>query len=306
MKTFEEICRMSQKEVKSYMHKYLCNKKYNVINRDGFLYAKGNIPVLVVAHMDTVHHNLCENIIVENGKMSSPEGIGGDDRCGVFIIMNLIKELHCSVLLCEDEEIGAVGADKFIKSEYVSDVNVNYIVEFDRRGNNDAVFYSCANQKFEDFICDNTGFKKAYGSFSDISVLAPALKTAAVNLSCGYYNAHTKDEYVIYDEMMDVIDAAHALIKVESAHFEYVKREFRYTPHSYSEPDFFDDMSLPTPVHKFALGDFDIELEVVWYDNMCKENVGYSSGNTKAEAWCNFFMNYTDVSFNMIMDYNFN
>ncbi|MBO6179870.1 MAG: hypothetical protein J6O04_11890 [Selenomonadaceae bacterium] len=35
------------------------------------------------------------------------------------------------------------------------------------------------------------GYRTAFGSFSDISVIAPALDVAAVNLSSGYYYAHT-------------------------------------------------------------------------------------------------------------------
>ena len=224
MKTFKEICMMTQKEVKEYMHGYLKDNGYEPVSEEGFVYAKGDVPVLLTAHMDTVHKETCRDIVEVNGKISSPQGIGGDDRCGIFMIMNIIKELHCSVILCEDEEIGMVGASKFTRSDYADDVNVNYIVELDRKGVNDAVFYSCDNKEFTEFVCDTTGFKESYGSFSDISTLAPALKTAAVNLSCGYYNAHTVQEYVLYDEMMDIIEAVKVLIKTESEHFEYVKR----------------------------------------------------------------------------------
>ena len=59
MKKFEDICRMTQEEVKAYMKKYLISKKYDVIDEDGFLYAKGTNPVLLVAHMDTVHTQQC-------------------------------------------------------------------------------------------------------------------------------------------------------------------------------------------------------------------------------------------------------
>ena len=166
MKTFEDICKMTQKEVKAYMKSYLVSQKYNVVDMDGFLYAKGTVPVLLVAHMDTVHKVQCKNIINLNGRMSSPQGIGGDDRCGVFMIMNVVKELNCSVLLCEDEEIGGVGARKFtdatykatdedgkeVTESYIDNLDVNYMVEFDRRGNNDAVFYRCDNRDFIDFV----------------------------------------------------------------------------------------------------------------------------------------------------------
>ena len=131
MKTFKEICMMTQKEVKEYMHGYLKDNGYEPVSEEGFVYAKGDVPVLLTAHMDTVHKETCRDIVEVNGKISSPQGIGGDDRCGIFMIMNIIKELHCSVILCEDEEIGMVGASKFTRSDYADDVNVNYIVELD-------------------------------------------------------------------------------------------------------------------------------------------------------------------------------
>jgi len=310
MKKFEDICMMSQREVKLYMHGYLANKKYEVVNRDGFLYAKGDIPVLLVAHMDTVHDKQCVSIINHDGKLSSLEGIGGDDRCGIFIIMNIIKTMKCSVLLCEDEEIGGIGAGKFTRSEYAKDVDVNYIIEFDRKGSADAVFYSCANKEFEEFVCDNTGFKKAYGTFSDISILAPALKIAAVNLSCGYYNAHTTKEYVMYDEMMDIVDTARMLISIESKPFEYVAASHKWNYYdkydlsldSFKQYDMFEEDKL----RRTVMNDLEIELEAIWlnYDN--KEEVGWGKGNTKAEAWVDFFTSYPDISFGMIIDYNFN
>lgn len=306
MKTFNEICMMTQKEVKEYMREYLTSKAYKVANEDGYLYAKGDVPVLLMAHMDTVHKENCRDIINENGKIYSPQGIGGDDRCGIFMIMNIVKELHCSVLLCEDEEIGMVGARKFTQSDYVNDVDVNYIIEFDRKGVNDAVFYSCDNKEFTDFVCDNTGFKESYGSFSDISTVAPALKTAAVNLSCGYYNAHTTQEYVMYDEMMDIIEAAKALIKTESEHFEYVAKKYPSPSiknnYSYGHQyDLFEDSQFAKRVKK----DLKTEIEVVWYDVDGEEQVGYGEGNTKAEAWLDFFMTNEEVSFSMVVDYSF-
>ena len=62
MKTFEDICRMTQHEVKQYMKGYLASHKYKVVDQDGFLYAKGDVPVLLVAHMDTVHKEQCHNV----------------------------------------------------------------------------------------------------------------------------------------------------------------------------------------------------------------------------------------------------
>ena len=312
MKDFKDICRMSQIDLKSYMETYLKEHGYNTINEDGFLYTKGSEPVLLVAHLDTVHALTCTEIIEENGKLSSPQGIGGDDRCGVFMIMNIVKELHCSVLLCEDEEVGGKGASKFCKTSNIKSLDVNYMIEFDRKGNNDAVFYSCDNKDFEKFVCSNTGFKLAYGSFSDISKLAPASKIAAVNLSCGYYNAHTTKEYVVYDEMMHTVKMAIKLIKTKCEKpFEYIERKYpsfenlsffdkdyqRYIEKSYNNK--YKPSSLPNDI------DLELELEAVVVDIDGKESVIYATGKTKAECWADLFLSYPDVCFSMVVDYSF-
>lgn len=330
MKNFESICKMTQMEVKAYMKEYLTSKKYKVIDEDGFLYAKGDVPVLLVAHMDTVHKKQCKEIKNENGKLSSPQGIGGDDRCGIFIIMNLVKDLNCSVLLCEDEEIGTIGARKFTKTEYINNLGVNYMIEFDRRGNNDAVFYSCDNKEFTDFVTDFTGFKNVQGSWSDISVLMPVAKIAGVNLSSGYYAAHTELEYVVYSEMMDTIDAAKVLILADcDKPFKYVMKQYPVSSFgqfsSYSKPvpkktvsepkkdkdgmtygrDLFDNPNYKDPgLYRMAKKDKKIELEVIVYEIDGVEDVIYSEGDTKAECWMNLFMDNPDITFNDIGDYN--
>jgi putative aminopeptidase FrvX len=290
---------MTQAEVKAYMEEYLKSREYEVYNEDGFLYAEGDVPVLLVAHMDTVHKTLPTSIFDIDGKISSHQGIGGDDRCGIFIIMNIIKNLHCSVLLCEDEEIGGVGARKFIKTPFIKELDINYIIEFDRMNAKDAVFYSCDNPEFTKFVTDATGFKVALGSFSDISVIAPVAKIAAVNLSCGYYNAHSTAEYVVYDEMMNTVRAAEKLIKTECNGFEYVPRK-QMSIWDYDYPKSYTNTSkLPR-----ATKNLEIELEVVFiHDN--EEEVGYGIGQTKAEAWLNFFESYDDVCYAQVVDYSF-
>lgn len=95
----------------------------------------------------------------------------------------------------------------------------------DRRGAFDAVYYDCDNPDFEDYVSEK-GFVTAYGSFSDISFVAPELGTAAVNLSSGYYNAHTLHEYIVRSELERTIDAVAEMVtdaaKVDFPAFAYV------------------------------------------------------------------------------------
>ena len=225
-KKFELICKMSQERVKQYAQKALTKTHTDITVGDGFVFAKGTFPVLLVAHMDTVHDKLPDLIVYNKGKdsMSSPNGIGGDDRCGIYMVLEIVKHYNCSVLFCEDEEVGGIGAKKFIETDLAHELKFNYAIELDRKGSNDAVFYDCDNEEFEEFITKEF-YKTAFGSFSDISTVAPFLGCAAVNLSCGYYNAHTKAEYVVLSEMEKSIEQVCKILErtTEDDKFEYVE-----------------------------------------------------------------------------------
>lgn len=236
-KEFEKICRMSQKELKKYVKQNLQKSYDSVVCQDGFVYAEGNFPVLLVAHLDTVHRELPKLMIYDKEKniISSPQGIGGDDRAGVYIVLEVIKRYNCSVLFCEDEEIGCVGSGKFAETKLAKELDFNYIIEFDRANANDAVFYQCANPDFEDFITKEF-YEKAYGSFTDICEIAPVIGCAAVNLSCGYYNPHTTNEYVNLTEMEESIEAACKILErtTENDKFEYIEAEYDYEDWGYA------------------------------------------------------------------------
>lgn len=223
----EDILKMKQSTVKKYVSKRLNNYGYDVHVEDGFVYAEGTYPVLLVAHMDTVHKETVKKIKYQDYIISSPQGIGGDDRCGIYIILEILKDFNCSVVFTEDEEIGCVGARKFAKSVYAKSCNVNYIVEFDRRGSTDAVFYQCGNKEFEDFVEDTGYFKKAWGSYSDICEIAPAVGVAAVNLSSGYYNEHSAKETINLLNVAQTIKEAKLMLEQNvDGPYEYIEKSY--------------------------------------------------------------------------------
>ena len=138
--TFETILRLPQMDLKKTLKAELKSRGCPVTDKPGYLYAEGTIPVLLAAHMDTVHRQPVEQICysADGAVAMSPQGIGGDDRCGVWMILQILCTAKCHVLFCEDEEVGCVGAKKFTRGSLRP--QVNYIVELDRRGSNDAVF----------------------------------------------------------------------------------------------------------------------------------------------------------------------
>lgn len=225
MLNFEDILRKKQFELKKALMIELNALGYRTRTQKGFVYAKGSVPVMLVAHMDTVHKTPVKTICYSpDGKIAmSPEGIGGDDRAGVHMILEIVKKHKCHVLFCEDEEIGGIGASVFAKSGIKPDVN--YIVELDRRGKNDAVFYDCDNPDFTRFVC-GFGFEEDMGSFSDISVIAPVVGVAAVNISAGYFNEHKRHEYINLENMNRNIGLVGKMVQAETERFEYLERQY--------------------------------------------------------------------------------
>ena len=89
MARFESILKMTQGELKEHLVQLLRAHGYEPVCKSGFLYAEGTVPVLLVAHLDTVHTHrpdiICRS---EDGRyLMSPYGIGGDDRAGVYMIL---------------------------------------------------------------------------------------------------------------------------------------------------------------------------------------------------------------------------
>lgn len=296
MKRFEDICRMSQSQVKTYLTKYLKSKYNEVTSSDGFIYANGTFPVLLVAHMDTVHKESVKQIVYSDGgdKISSPQGIGGDDRCGIHMIMQIIKDYNCSVLFTEDEEIGGIGASKFVKAlrkKEIEIAKVNYMIELDRKGEKDSIFYECDNPEFEQFIMQDDDWQIAYGSYTDIVELEPEIEVAGVNFSCGYYKPHTTDEYVVMSEMKENINKVKKLLARTDKDkvFDFIEAENGYYGHSYGYGyDYYD----------YALKAYYIAAKTKSGRYIEEEFYAMS----EAEAIGLFMENYPNICYNDLVD----
>lgn len=327
MKRMEDILGMTQDQLKTYLSNYLCGTGYKINVADGYVFAKGDVNVLLIAHMDTARKEIPSVVLklpTENGIKICAENslIGGDDRCGVWMIMNIVKNVKCHVLFLEDEEIGCIGARKFADSEHAKYVkeNIAFMIELDRRGSNDCVFYSNDNRDFIKYIEEKTGTKESIGSMSDISIIMPETGVAGVNLSCGYYREHTKDEYIMVDEMNDMMWRVQEFLESETEfpRYEYVERKRTYTSYNAYKQWSFDDYDFgtkyvydkrPTLAEKARNTLKELHLEVFLDEGYATEygiDLEYEvTGSSPAECWANLFLKYEDLCFNMIDDYYF-
>ena len=245
MKALEEFLRPTQKGLYKILSKMYPNA---ICSKKEYILVPGEAPIMLLAHLDTVHsqpvQTICKN--KEKNILMSPQGIGGDDRCGVYAIVNaydMAVKKPWLLFTC-DEEIGGLGADQFCYAHADCKLpkeldDLKLLVEIDRRGSNDAVYYDCDNEEFEKYITSK-GFRTAFGSFSDISFVAPELGVAAVNLSSGYYNAHTLHEYINRKELDAVLQKVNEIVadaaQPNFPKYKYVERkEFEYNSTYYSK-----------------------------------------------------------------------
>jgi len=234
MRVLEEFLKPMQAGLFKMLRKMYKSKTY--VSENNFILVCGQAPVMLVAHLDTVHSEPVRTICKSKDKnvLMSPQGIGGDDRCGVFALVKtyeLVDKKPWLLFTC-NEATGGLGANAFCKahknSKLPAELNaLKFLVEIDRRGSRDAVYYDCDNLEFEKYIASK-GFQTAFGSFSDISYVAPELGIAAVNLSSGYYNAHTLHEYIVRSELEHVIEKVCEMVadavKDTCPKYAYVKK----------------------------------------------------------------------------------
>ena len=326
IKEFYDLCNLSQNELANILMYKLYDMGYEILREDGFIYAKGTEPVLLVAHMDTVHEQLPASLEIDTEDnvtvISAWEGIGGDDRCGIFMILKVLEELHCSVMFTEDEEIGCVGAGKACKNKELMEEIKNsnkFIIELDRKNSKDAVFYECDNEEFEKFICKDTGLTAAYGSFSDICYIAPAAELAAVNISSGYYDAHTNHEYVVWEDMMENIEIVKGLILAAKE----LEESFIYIQRKYSRYDYYDDWGdyddygsygrysaygsyygyYGRNRHSYATDYMEtMTLYVEFEEDGKNKEVMYTDTDVDS-AWGRFFIDHPSICYNDVLDW---
>lgn len=160
-----------------------------------------NAPLLC-AHMDTVQTildstkldsiNMNEGIIKGDGII-----IGGDDKCGIYIILNLLQGYNINFLFCVQEEIGSIGSEAFMMQNDIS--HIPYGLVLDRKGNSDIICVenNYGTKEFENSLLElgeKFNYKKAKGMGSDADYLSRDISCA--NLSVGFYEAHTQNEYI--------------------------------------------------------------------------------------------------------------
>ena len=230
LKSIEYFFKLNQTQLLKAIKKYLKGLYEEVYASNKYIVAVGEIPIALVAHLDTVFKVPPQDIYYDKAKnvMWSPDGLGADDRAGVYAIVQILKAgFRPTVVFTTDEELGCIGSNDLIGKMPKAPTELKYIIQLDRRGSNDCVFYDCFNPDFNKYV-EKFGFVTNFGSFSDISLLCPMWGVAGVNLSIGYYNEHSVSEILNIGQMFDTIKKVKNMLifSDDADNFKYISKYY--------------------------------------------------------------------------------
>ncbi len=285
---------------------YQTDHMNNVYATKGLI-SDGEFYPMFVAHTDTVHE-LVDDIVVEEESLQrpptfgrtfteelnlslkgytpqgNPTGIGGDDKCGVFLALELLRTLsHVKVGLFVSEETGCHGS-KECDVEFLKDVG--YAIQFDAPGNHLVTEVCSGVRLFEskgDFISRIIPVFENYMGvspylqshpYTDVSQIKIKGDFSCINFSCGYYNMHTSSEFVVVKDVEDSFNLALRVVEKlgnEKYEYTYVRPTNNYygqgTLFTNFEDEEYDDMEYKSldweesDNHYFNITDDSIEIE---------------------------------------------
>lgn len=185
---------------------------------------------LLSAHMDQVQTKRCHHVITVKSKQSTAlygcdndgklTGLGADDKNGLWIILNALSNPSLppfSFLFSVEEEVGG-NIDNLLKDNKELVESMPFALILDRRNGTDIIgtYNSYCESDFEndlEALSDELGFKftTAMGIFSDADAICEYIP--CVNLSVGYYAAHSTNEYTMVEELETTLKFTEKIIK---------------------------------------------------------------------------------------------
>lgn len=141
--------------------------------------------------------------------------MGGDDKCGISIALQTAREMPrvpMKILFTVQEESGCIGVEYFTEENSAWLNDVKYSITIDRRDNDNLLMYSSGRPNCSaEFaallakigIMSGISVKMDHGTIADVIELRKFVKET-VNISAGYHNPHTVDEYVDFDAMWEI------------------------------------------------------------------------------------------------------
>lgn len=180
----------------------------------------------IVAHLDQVQREHSKDfkaietediIFGYSPKNRRSEGLGADDKNGIWIALKCLEKYECmKVAFFVSEEIGCVGSRNADLGFFE---DARFVIEPDRRGYKDLITnisYTslCSDEFLKDIGFGTFGYQEEFGMMTDVLELKEkGLKVSCLNLSCGYYEPHTDHEFTVKKDLLNCLGLIEHIIE---------------------------------------------------------------------------------------------
>ena len=233
LKTLYRIYSPSKKEVK--MIRFIANYCKNIPDvtvRTDYI---GNIYVTkgvsdsypcVVAHTDQVQRlhpkdftaiETRDIIIGYSPSTRQQCGLGADDKNGIWIALRLLEKYPImKAAFFMGEEIGCLGSEH---ADMAFFDDARFVVQCDRRGHSDLITEICCTELCSKEFLEAIDYKEygyhiEHGLTTDVLTLKEkGLSVSCLNMSCGYYEPHTDNEFTVKKDLINALRFAEHIIE---------------------------------------------------------------------------------------------
>lgn len=255
----------SEKKMRKFIKRYIsrvCGDCEVVQDSVGNLFVTKGVadsyPCLA-SHIDQVQRSHSKDFEVVEGrdvvfgyshKSREQQGLGADDKNGIYVCLECLARydvLKCAFFV--GEEIGCKGSS-LCDMTFFNDCR--YIVQPDRMGGRDLITSMgvgdvCSVEFANALGAAQFGYREARGSITDVGELVSrGVGISCLNLSCGYYCAHTSEEFTVLSELQNCLDFVCHIVETLTDKvypFEYVgwQRQYDVSCRSRYSYDFFGE-----------------------------------------------------------------
>ena len=206
-----------------------------------------------VAHMDQVQERHSKDFIAYEAediiigfspKHKEQQGLGADDKCGIWISLKCLQKFEALKLaFFVGEEVGCKGSG-LANMAFFDDCR--FVIEPDRKGSEDLITQIgwtplCSDDFLKDIGFKKFGYKEAEGMMTDIEALKDnGLMLSCINLSCGYYKPHSNEEFVYKPALLNCLAFVDHIIKTCTKVYPHIDNTAYYEKQNYYG-DIYDD-----------------------------------------------------------------
>lgn len=256
-----------------------CDKPGNLYVTKG----KSDTYPCIVAHMDQVQERHSKDFIAYEAediiigfspKHKEQQGLGADDKCGLWIGLKCLQKFDCLKLaFFVGEEVGCKGSG-LANMAFFDDCR--FVIEPDRKGSEDLITQIgwtplCSDDFLKDIGFKKFGYKETDGMMTDIEALKDhGLLLSCINVSCGYYKPHSNEEFVYKPALLNCLAFVEHIIKTCTQVYPHIDNTSYYERQNYYG-DIYDDYyseiyDLLTDDPSLSFGDIEAMFKD-WYGN---------------------------------------